>query len=81
MSEIVTADAPRAASAAAEKATAERAGEQKGVSHEAIFLKLYSPHVPRLSLVDLPGVTTRPVQDPPIDIEQQLRSMVMQFIS
>jgi hypothetical protein len=40
-----------------EEQTESRAGSQKGVSHEPIFLRIYSPYVPNLSLVDLPGLT------------------------
>jgi len=52
------------------------------VSHEAIFLRLYSPHVPNLSLVDLPGLTMTALtaQGQPKDIKQQIRSMVSSYI-
>ena len=67
---------------AIETQTAARAGSQKGVSHEAIFLRLYSPHVPNLSLVDLPGLTMTALtaQGQPKDIKQQIRSMVSSYI-
>lgn len=34
-----------------------------------------------ITLIDLPGLTKIPVGDQPIDIEAQIRDMIMQFIS
>merc|ERR1712137_864881 len=56
-------------------------GSNKGISPKPISLKIYSPHVLNLTLVDLPGMTRIPVGDQPRDIEHQIRSMIMQFIS
>lgn len=33
-----------------------------------------------LTLVDLPGMTKVPIGDQPLDIEHQIRSMILQFI-
>ena len=68
---------------AIEAQTEQRAGSQKGVSSEPIFLRLYSPHVPNLSLVDLPGLTMTALtaQGQPKDIKEQIRGMVGQYIS
>lgn len=33
-----------------------------------------------LTLIDLPGLTKVPIGDQPLDIEQQIRAMIMQFI-
>lgn len=33
-----------------------------------------------LTLIDLPGLTKVPIGDQPLDIEQQIRGMIMQFI-
>ena len=68
---------------AIEAQTEQRAGSQKGVSSEPIFLRLYSPHVPNLSLVDLPGLTMTALtaQGQPKDIKEQIRSMVASYIS
>lgn len=55
-------------------------GGSKRVSAEPIRLRIFSPRVVDLSLVDLPGVTKVPVADQPADIETQLRTMVMQYI-
>ena len=67
---------------AIEAQTAARAGSQKGVTNEAIFLRLYSPHVPNLSLVDLPGLTMTALtaQGQPKDIKQQIRQMIASYI-
>ncbi len=55
-------------------------GKNKGISNVAMHLKVYSPHVLNLTLVDLPGVTKVPVGDQPGDIETQIRRMVLQYI-
>lgn len=34
-----------------------------------------------LTLIDLPGITKVPIGDQPADIEQQIREMIMQFIT
>lgn len=56
-------------------------GQTKCVSREPINLKIYSPNVVNLSLVDLPGITKVPTEGQPADIEMQIRSMCMEFIS
>lgn len=56
-------------------------GSNKGVSNKPIRLKIYSPHVLNLTLVDLPGMTRIPVGDQPPDIEKQIRSMILEYIS
>lgn len=55
-------------------------GSNKGISPVPISLRIYSPHVLNLTLVDLPGITKVPVGDQPADIEYQIRDMIMQFI-
>ncbi|XP_037520656.1 dynamin-1 isoform X1 [Rhipicephalus sanguineus] len=55
-------------------------GSNKGISSVPINLRVYSPHVLNLTLVDLPGLTKVPVGDQPADIEQQIRDMILQFI-
>ncbi|GAM22540.1 hypothetical protein SAMD00019534_057150 [Acytostelium subglobosum LB1] len=55
-------------------------GKNKGVSAQPINLKIYSPHVVNLTLVDLPGITKVPVGDQPTDIEMQIRRMIMAYI-
>ncbi|XP_014072341.2 dynamin-3 isoform X1 [Salmo salar] len=63
-----------------EAETVRLTGTNKGVSSVPINLRVYSPHVLNLTLVDLPGITKVPVGDQPADIEYQVRDMIMQFI-
>uniref|UniRef100_A0AAX7U208 Interferon-induced GTP-binding protein Mx n=1 Tax=Astatotilapia calliptera TaxID=8154 RepID=A0AAX7U208_ASTCA len=56
-------------------------GANKGISPVPINLRVYSPNVLNLTLIDLPGITKVPVGDQPADIEQQIRDMIMQFIT
>ncbi|XP_060916922.1 dynamin-1a isoform X10 [Labrus bergylta] len=56
-------------------------GANKGISAVPINLRVYSPHVLNLTLVDLPGMTKVPVGDQPADIEAQIREMLMQFVT
>ncbi|XP_074025553.1 dynamin-1 shibire isoform X1 [Leptinotarsa decemlineata] len=55
-------------------------GSNKGISNIPINLRVYSPNVLNLTLIDLPGLTKVPIGDQPIDIEQQIRAMILQFI-
>lgn len=57
------------------------AGQNKGVSKLPINLRIYSPNVLNLTLVDLPGLTKIPVGDQPSDIERQIRNLIMDYIS
>ena len=50
-------------------------GKNKGISKQSINLKIFSPHVLTLSLVDLPGTTKVPVGDQPSDIEDLIQNM------
>lgn len=56
-------------------------GKTKNVSPLPINLRVYSPHVLNLTLIDLPGLTKIAVAGQPADIETQIRDMVMQFIT
>ena len=56
-------------------------GKNAGISPIPINLRIYSPHVLTLTLVDLPGLTKVPVGDQPVDIESQIKNMIMQYIS
>uniref|UniRef100_A0A8C0D9I5 Dynamin-1-like protein n=1 Tax=Balaenoptera musculus TaxID=9771 RepID=A0A8C0D9I5_BALMU len=64
-----------------ENETERISGNNKGVSPEPIHLKIFSPHVVNLTLVDLPGMTKVPVGDQPKDIELQIRELILRFIS
>ncbi|XP_048481572.1 dynamin isoform X5 [Plutella xylostella] len=55
-------------------------GSNKGISPVPINLRVYSPNVLNLTLIDLPGLTKVPIGDQPVDIEAQIRGMIMQFI-
>uniref|UniRef100_A0AAY4B3T5 Dynamin-1-like protein n=1 Tax=Denticeps clupeoides TaxID=299321 RepID=A0AAY4B3T5_9TELE len=52
-----------------------------GIGNEPIYLKIFSPNVLSLTLVDLPGITKVPVGDQPEDIEIQVQEMILSFIS
>ncbi|CUS20604.1 LAQU0S01e10396g1_1 [Lachancea quebecensis] len=56
-------------------------GKNAGISSVPINLRIYSPHVLTLTLVDLPGLTKVPVGDQPADIEKQIKDMLLKYIS
>jgi len=56
-------------------------GGNKGISNNPISLKIFSPNVLALTLVDLPGITKVPVGDQPENIEEQIQEMILEFIS
>lgn len=56
-------------------------GTNKGISDQPIRLKIFSPHVLTMTLVDLPGLARVPVGDQPQDIEDRLRRLILQYIS
>ncbi|XP_038888016.1 dynamin-related protein 3A-like isoform X4 [Benincasa hispida] len=60
--------------------TDREAGGNKGVSDKQIRLKIFSPNVLDITLVDLPGITKVPVGDQPSDIEARIRTMIMSYI-
>uniref|UniRef100_A0A8C2DQ25 Dynamin-1-like protein n=1 Tax=Cyprinus carpio TaxID=7962 RepID=A0A8C2DQ25_CYPCA len=64
-----------------ENETERVSGNNKGISDEPIQLKIFSPHVVNLTLVDLPGITKVPVGDQPKDIELQIRELILKYIS
>ena len=61
--------------------TEAKVGRNSGISPAPINLRIYSPNVLTLTLVDLPGLTRVPVGDQPRDIERQIRDMVLKYIS
>ncbi|GAQ36913.1 vacuolar protein sorting-associated protein 1 [Aspergillus tubingensis] len=61
--------------------TESKVGRNAGISPAPINLRIYSPNVLTLTLVDLPGLTKVPVGDQPKDIERQIRDMVLKYIS
>lgn len=64
-----------------ENETARIAGNNKGINRQPINLKIYSPHVLSLTLVDLPGLTKVPIGDQPMDIEKQTRTLISEYIA
>ncbi|KAH7836277.1 hypothetical protein Vadar_034283 [Vaccinium darrowii] len=60
--------------------TEREAGGNKGVTDKQIRLKIFSPNVLDITLVDLPGITKVPVGDQPSDIEARIRTMIMSYI-
>lgn len=64
-----------------ENETERVSGNNKGISDEPIHLKIFSPNVVNLTLVDLPGITKVPVGDQPKDIEIQIRDLILKHIS
>ncbi|CAI7678403.1 unnamed protein product [Penicillium pancosmium] len=61
--------------------TETKVGKNAGISPIPINLRIYSPNVLTLTLVDLPGLTKVPVGDQPKDIEKQIKDMVLKYIS
>ncbi|KAI0204682.1 Dynamin central region-domain-containing protein [Astrocystis sublimbata] len=64
-----------------ENETSRVAGGNKGINRQPINLKIYSPHVLNLTLVDLPGLTKVPIGDQPADIEKQTRTLISEYIA
>ncbi|KAH8032527.1 hypothetical protein HPB51_025980 [Rhipicephalus microplus] len=64
-----------------EAETDRMSGTNKGICPEPISLKIFSSRVVNLALVDLPGLTKVPVGDQPDDIEQQVRTLILHYIS
>ncbi|MCJ1424010.1 vacuolar protein sorting-associated protein 1 [Sticta canariensis] len=62
------------------KETESKTGRNAGISPSPINLRIYSPNVLTLTLVDLPGLTKVPVGDQPRDIEKQIKDMVLKQI-
>jgi hypothetical protein len=55
-------------------------GRRKNISSDPITLKIFSPHVLDLTLVDLPGMTKVPTEDQPEDIEEQTRKLCLRYV-
>ncbi|XP_052014972.1 interferon-induced GTP-binding protein Mx1 isoform X2 [Apodemus sylvaticus] len=56
------------------------AGEGLKISSELINLEVSSPHVPDLTLIDLPGITRVAVGDQPADIEHKIKRLIKTYI-
>ena len=59
-----------------------KAGNSQNICTEAIILKIYSPNVPNLGLIDLPGIVMVACTDKgqPKDIKNQIRNMIGNYI-
>ncbi|CCD23887.1 dynamin-related GTPase DNM1 NDAI_0C02270 [Naumovozyma dairenensis CBS 421] len=64
-----------------ENETARLAGKNKGISKSPINLKIFSPHVLNLTLVDLPGITKVPIGEQPPDIEKQIKNLILDYVA
>jgi len=64
-----------------EKETIRIAGHKKSISSEPIFLKICSPKVTDLTLVDLPGIIKIAIDDQPHDIDVMIRNLILEYIS
>lgn len=62
-----------------EQLTDKVAGTEKFISAEPIVLEVYSPTVPDLSLVDLPGITRIPIGKQPANIEEITKGLIRQY--
>lgn len=63
------------------KDTELKTGKNVGISPQPINLRIFSPNVLTLTLIDLPGLTKVPVGDQPKDIEKQIRDMILKYIT
>ena len=63
-----------------EEETDREVGKNKSISNKPINMRIYSPHVLDLTLIDLPGLTKVPTGDQPEDIEYQIRHMIYEYI-
>jgi replication fork clamp-binding protein CrfC len=60
--------------------TTHLAGPKKNVTDTPISLKICSPNVLNLTLVDLPGITKVAIADQPKDIEEQIRALTLKCV-
>ena len=63
------------------RATEELCGTNKAVAPQPISLKLFSPTVLNLTLVDLPGMTKVAIGDQPPDIDKLIRTLCLRYVS
>lgn len=56
-------------------------GKEKGISSKPIYLSVYGPQYPDLTMVDLPGITRVPIGEQPKNIEYQIKSMIQEYIA
>ncbi|XP_050985742.1 interferon-induced GTP-binding protein Mx1-like [Labeo rohita] len=56
-------------------------GNAVGISDEVITLEILSPDVCDLTLIDLPGITRVPVHGQPEDIGDQVKNIILRYIT
>ena len=56
------------------------AGEGKGVVDSTIYLRIYGPNLPDLTVLDLPGITRNAQAGQPENIEEIITAMIEQHI-
>lgn len=63
--------------------TQEYAGQEMNVSNKPIYLKIYSPNITNLTLIDLPGLTMVACTDrgQPKDIKERIRNLLLEYIN
>lgn len=66
-----------------EKKTIDIAGKGSNIGTEPIIVDVYSPYVPNLSLIDLPGITMVACLDKgqPENIREQIESLIVKYIN
>ncbi|CAE7939921.1 dymA [Symbiodinium sp. KB8] len=64
-----------------EAETARVCGGSRSVSDEPILLRIFSPAVMDLTLVDLPGLTKVPTGDQPKDISKRIQDLVKKYVA
>jgi dynamin 1-like protein len=52
----------------------------KEISAKQLWLKIFSPHVLNITMVNLPDITKVPVGDQPMHIEAPVRTMILSYI-
>lgn len=62
--------------------TNQYAGDHMNITDTPIYLRIYSPNIPNLSLVDLPGLTMVACTDKgqPKDIKERIRNLIGSYI-
>jgi len=64
-----------------EAAQRKLAGHGVGVVAKPIYLSVFRPYSPDLTLIDLPGLCRVPIGDQPKDIYHQIKAMIMHYIT
>ena len=66
-----------------EQQTVLKAGDQRDVSNKMIFIKIKSPNVVNLSVIDLPGLTAVACTDQgqPSDIKSKIETLITEYAS